>query len=326
MAKKDQINEEEKIEKISEKKEQRDKTIFFIHIFLKQLKEDKKYLISLLITLTFLAVASINKVQNSESFIKKETPKEEEKNVTPTVSPNVDNNQNKKETLDIKNNVGIYSREIVLNEKIKLSSTCEITSYKYIYNIKSDKTITKYLANECLGTIKVWSDKLKYAESSSNIVANEITYIFGSNSVKEADGEIYKIDEDIKTINESNLIKDNTYDFYNDNIVITTNEDLFLIKGNTITSSFNKDYKNHGGAKIKRFYKTDIENTYSFVVFENNEEKICYENSTSEDVIYNLYKVEYDKESNSFKKPEIVVTKTKKDECKDIKDELLHLK
>ena len=119
----------------------------FIDI-VKKLKEDKLYLSSLIITLLFIGISSYNGVKNVVELYN-------EDNNIKVNNPNDVDNTSLTTDIDISNYIGIYSKEISLESPIKLNSTCTISSYKYIYQINSNKKITKYLSNECLGTIKI---------------------------------------------------------------------------------------------------------------------------------------------------------------------------
>ena len=134
---------------------------FFFKNFLEKLKVDKIYLISFLITLTFLSVTSVIKVKHADGYLNKNQTdiNQKENNNDTTLTPAKDAEQ---EEIDVSDYVGIYSKEYILDNVITFGENCTVDSYKYIYQINTDGTISKYFNNSCIGTIKIWSDNYPY--------------------------------------------------------------------------------------------------------------------------------------------------------------------
>lgn len=333
----DEINKELVKEKNdTDKKKKNNGTYLFIKAFLNKIKEDKLYLFSFIITVAFLCIFSFNKLKETEGYYdRKENTETNEKGVTPTVDTNLnkkDEDEKVEEELNIDDYIGIYSREITMSSPIVLNDTCSISTYKLVYQIKKDETITKYLVNDCLGTVLMWNAKLQYVTSGGAryISANEINYLFSATNMREVDGETYKKDESIKTLKEELKIKDIDITFDKDNIILATNEDLILLKGNVIVYQLKDKYTNNGGDLEKRVYKSKEDMTYKFIVFTNNEKKVCYttEEISNEDFtdgdLYKIYSIKYNSKKESFDDSQELVTRLKSAGC-DVYEEDLKL-
>ncbi len=336
----DEINREiVKVNKEKEKKKKNNGTYLFIRAFMTKIREDKVYFFSFIITIAFLGIFSFNKLKETEGYYdKKENSATSEKGVTPTVDTNLNNNtseneenKEKEEELDISTYVGIYSRDITMSSPVVLSDTCSISSYKLVYQIKKDKSITKYLINDCLGTIKIWDDDLVYVESSGAkyISANGINYLFSATNMREVDGETYKKDDSIESLKVNQKLKNVDISFDNDNILLMTNSDLILLKGNVIVYQLSENYENNGGNLDKLVYK-DSGMTYRFIVFNNKEDKVCY---TEEEIaatdfadgdLYKIYSIKYNSEKENFDSAEELVSRVKSAGC-DVYEEDLKL-
>ena len=249
--------------------------------------------------------------------------------------------------VDVSDYIGIYSREVKLTEPITLNETCKIESYKFLYQVKKDKTITKYFMNDCAGTIKMWSDKASYVSSggAKYISANKISYLFSPTSMKEVDGETYNIDNSITTIKE-NTNKDNEVYFYDDNIVIKDKTNLVLLKGNTVLYNLNSNYiafgninnytrldftitANNGGNVETRVYKAGATNQFNFIVFSNNDSKNnCYTEFNEDDedsLVYTIYSIKYNTSSNNFDEAKKILSRNKSEKCDNYEDDLKNL-
>ena len=229
--------------------------------------------------------------------------------------------------VDVSDYIGIYSREVKLTEPIILNETCKIESYKFLYQVKKDKTITKYFMNDCAGTIKMWSDKASYVSSggAKYISANKISYLFSPTSMKEVDGETYNIDNSITTIKE-NTNKDNEVYFYDDNIVIKDKTNLVLLKGNTVLYNLNSNYPNNGGNVETRVYKAGATNQFNFIVFSNNDSKNnCYTEFNEDDedsLVYTIYSIKYNTSSNNFDEAKKILSRNKSEKCDNYDDDM----
>lgn len=288
----------------------------FIDI-VKKLKEDKLYLSSLIITLLFIGISSYNGVKNVVELYN-------EDNNIKVNNPNDVDNTSLTTDIDISNYIGIYSKEISLESPIKLNNTCTISSYKYIYQINSNKKITKYLSNECLGTIKIWNDELKetIVKEARYLTANNINYLFANNSMREVGGNNYTKDETLDTIKAAELPKDIEVYFYNDNVVLLSNTNLAIIKNSLVNFELTKDYQNKGGNLEKLVYKVSDKDQFNFIVFSNNEEVNCYESSKEEKPLYTIYQITYDAKNDTFSNPKTLITRDKTTTCNTFDEDL----
>ncbi len=296
--------------------------------FGERLRSDKLFLASFVITLSFLCFVSYRMLRDSESsypgFVNRLINSEsEEKQPSDDNKPAVVVD----EELDISDKVGIYSREVSLGESISLSDSCVMESYKYIYQIKKDKTITKYLFNECLGVISIWSDKLDYITIGDvkYIGTSDYHFLFSGTSMREADGDTYKIDDSITSVREKNLVKNLNVDFVDNSVIFSNANNIILLRGNSVVFDLSKEYPNNGGNVEQRVYRLK-KNYYKFMVFENGEELNCYEDNNSGDIVYKIYSLSYDEEKLTFKKPEELIARKKSDGCSNWKDDLGVLK
>lgn len=294
--------------------------------FGERLRTDKFFLLSFLITLVFLGYISYQRLKNSQGsyynsikqmFNEEETGKD--KNSTSNVA--VD------EELNVSDYVGVYSREITLTESIKLSNSCTLDSYKVVYQVKKDRSINKYVFNECFGVFKIWNGKLEYVFSGGTkyIGTKDYHFLFSGTSMKEVDGESYKIDEDIASLKEKNKIKDSEVYFYDNSMVFMNKTNLILFRGNSVLYNLNNSYKNNGGKLDKYIYKVD-DYKYNFIIFNNGEELNCYEDSSDEDLLYKIYEITYDKEKMNFTSPKELISRNKKDGCTNWEEDFKTLK
>lgn len=324
----DEINEELiKEQKLKEKEKKKNSSYLFFTFFIKRLKEDKIYLFSFIVTAVFLGFFSFKKLQATEGYYdKKNESKTNENVVVPTINPDL-NNQNKNDktgdALDISDYVGIYSKEVTMNAPAVINKTCSISSYKVVYQIKKDKSISKYFINDCIGTIKIWDSKLDYVSSGGAryISANSINYLFSNSSMKEVDGDTFKLDDDINTIKVNKKIDNVEVSFLDSNVVFVSNNDLISIKGNNINYQLSEKYKINTNVLDKIVYNSSVKNQFKFIIFEDKEEKKCY---TKEEIsadnftdgkIYTIYSVKYNEESKIFDAEKEIVSRNKSDGC-----------
>lgn len=330
---KKEINVKNKVVKIEDadkvlpkKEEKKTSSAYsFGKAFGERLRTDKLFLLSFLVTFAFLAVMSYKVLKNSKSsypgFVNK---------FISTSEPNStsDDSDNKAtvavdEELDISDKVGIYSRVVNLSESVKINDACTIDSYKYIYQIKKDKSITKYLYNDCLGSYKVWSDSLDYVTISGTkyIGTTDVHFLFSGTSMKEADGDTYKTDDEISSIKEKVNIKGLSVTQIDNSIFILEKNNLVLVRGNSVLFNLNKDYVSKGGKLEQRVYKVDDKN-YKFIVFYNNEELNCYDEAQEAEQLYKIYSITYDEEKSDFAYPKELVSRNKNEGCANWKADL----
>lgn len=320
-----------KIKKVAKE----NRTYLFFKVFFRNLRENKLYFLSFFITIFTIAFFSINKVQEAEGIYgdtnigtNTNTP------ATPVVNPNANKTEEKTPTpeeVDISDFIGIYSREIVLSTPLSLDEQCTIDKYKLVYQVKKDKTITKYLVNDCLGTIKMWSDKANYVSSggAKYISANKINYLFSPTNMKEVDGETYSSDSTITTLKEKKNKKNVTTYFYGDNVVLQDLNNLYLIKGNTVAFNLNNTYPNNGGNLEQRVYKAGATNQFNFITFSNEDNtNNCYSefNAEEEDtLVYTIYSIKYNSDTNNFENAKKILSRNKSDKCENYEEDLKNL-
>jgi len=330
----EETNAKEKVVKIEsaeevlpskDKEGKKSNAYLFGKAFGERLRTDKLFLFSFLITLIFIAVFSYKKLKNSESSYPNLINKliAEDNKQSSKDSTNTNNKVSVDEKLDIADYVGIYSREVELNEKLKINDSCTIDAYKFIYQVKKDKTISKYLYNACLGSIKMWDDKLGYVTSGGTkyIGTEQLHFLFSGTSMKEVDGETYRIDDEFVSIREKNKI-DGLYTYFFDNSIIFKNaKNLILLRGNSILFNLDTEYPSAGGKLDKNVFKTG-DKTFKFIVFSNNEPLNCYDKEIEEDKpLYKIYSITYNDSTTSFDKPIELVARNINDLCTNWKED-----
>ena len=303
-----------------ERKERRDKLLkaFGYKIF-----HNKKYLLSLIITVVFISKFIYNELSVEVNKIRIANDIQENV-VEPTIKV-----EKLEDEVDVTNYIGIYSRTINLNQEIKLN-TCSMNSYKLVYKIESNKKISKYLVSDCTGTKLIYENTLNYYNNGGAryIGSEQTNYIFGTNSMKEVDGETYKIDEDISKISERLIDKAIDIYFVDNNIIISTNDNLYLFKESVVAFQIPSTYENNGGNLTKRVYKNEGY-SFKFIVFSNGENKTCYEaieEEQKEELLYTIYQVTYNKENNEFETIKQILSRNKGEGCNSYKEDLENLK
>ncbi len=325
----DGINEINTDDDKPKKKEKKKITSYlFFTLFFKKLKEDKLYFLSFVITLVAILFFSITKVREAEGIYTNK-----DNNVVENNNPSTDTslNEGKDVVVDILSYVGFYSKEVLLSSPLVLSDTCTVTSYDYVYQVKKDKTITKYLINDCIGTIKMWSSPMNYVTNSGAkyINANNINYLFSVNGLKEVDGDTYKLNDDISSLKVNNKLKTVTISFIDDNILIETLDNLFLVNSGEILFDLDQ-YKSIGGSLDKKVYKSSTKGQYNFIMFLNNEKVNCYTDLTSSTFVdginYRIFSVKYNEDAKDFDEVKEVISRDKSAGCEVYNDDLELLK
>ena len=321
------------------KKKKQNPSYLFLTFFIKRLKEDKLYLFSFLVTIAFFSIFSVKKLQETEGYYdRKKGTNTEEKITTPTSNDNQPKEPVKEtpitDELDITDYIGIYSREVTLSSPLVMSATCNITDYKIVYQIKKDKSIAKYFINDCLGTIKMWDDTLKYVSSSGAryISANSINFLFSTTNMKEVDGETYKIDEEMTQLRENKKDKTVTPIFYENNIILMSKSELVLLKGANITYQLSKEYKLQDVVEEIVYKSNENDNQFNFIVYDEADSKKCYteEESKSSKFVdadnYKIYSIQYDNNIGNFTPAEEKISRKKSDGCELFQSDLESLK
>lgn len=323
-----EINKE--LIKEEKKKKEDNLTYLFFVLFFTNLKNNKLYLLSFFVTVFSIVFFSITRVKEADGIYSASSNNSNTDMVNATVDTGKKNNTN--DEIDISIYVGnFYTKEFTLNEPIVLSETCSASSYKFVYQIKKDKTISKYLYNECLGTILVWKDNISYVTSggAKYVSANGINYLLSASNMKEVDGDTYSVDDSITSLKENNNIKGLTIDFYNNSIIFNTGDNLLLVRGSAINYDLNSNYSNNGGSLDTRVYKTKTSNQYNFIVFANGEKDNCYskfDNEKEDSIVYTIYSVKYNKNNFSFDEAKELIKRNKSDKCENYESDLAVLK
>lgn len=329
---KEDIKEIDSTQSVKEKKDKRKNPYYlFLSFVIQKMKEDKLYLLSFIITVLFVVIFSLYKVNEADGLYKHKKDEVVDSNVTPTLKPDVNTQTN--DILDVSDYVGVYSREVVLDEPITISDSCSLTSYNILYQIKKDKTIKKFFSNECIGNVLIWEDTLAYVSNGGAryINANDTNFLFSATNMKEVDGSAYKLDSDITNVKENNKIKNVQFVFFEKNIIIKTFEDLVLLHENVIDYKLSDGYPNKGGDTSERVFKIE-DNVYKFIVFENNEKKNCYtevdinDSSFVNGPSYKIYSVEYSIKEGKFKAAKEIVSRDKTVDCDVFNSDLASLK
>ena len=322
------IEDADKFIKANNHEKKTSNAYLFGKAFGERLRTDKMFLVSFFITLVFLCSVAYRMLKNSESDypgIFNKLIKTEEKSTSSEDDSKVPVQVD--EVLDISDKVGVYSREVALTDKVVLSDSCTIDTYKYVYQIKKDKTISKYLYNNCLGAIKVWDGKLDYVSIGDvkYIGTNDYHFLFSGTSMREVDGDTYKIDDDITSIREKNNIKNLEVSFIDNSVIFSSYTNIILMRGNSVLYNLNSEYKSSGG-KVDRMVYHPNSDTYNFIVFSNNEALNCYDNNSGDDLVYKIYSMTYDKEKMEFATPNELASRNKSDGCENWKADLALLK
>lgn len=290
--------------------------------FLKRCLSDKLYLICFTITILFLFITTSNKIHEENNQKESQLNDAAIKEISPITEEEIP-------PLDVSDYVGVYSRSITMKTPVYINPFCSIDSYKYIYQVKSDKTINKYYYNSCVGSILIKGDELDYVSynGSRYIGTEEMNFQFAPNILKEVDGYTYKIDEDIIVIKEDKRIEDIYLDFYADNIVITTNNNLYLINENNIMYELPTTYINTIHSLDKNVYKSLIKYQYNFIKYQDDSTDYCYtfneENeATKQDIAYSIYSIRYDVNTNKFMDIKEILSRTKEESCSNYSEDL----
>ena len=308
----------------------------FMMKFWRKLKEDRLFLISFIITIGFLTIFFLIKwnqdeLKGKDNSLQNVYVETEDGLSKDDASNSTDSN------ISLKDYVGIYSRDVNLNDTLEITDSCKIESYKIIYNVTKNDTIEKYFYSSCVGTIKLWEDGVTYKEDGGvrYITSNNTFFKFLGDSLKEIKGDEilkYDVDYSINSLKDKLLLDDsiNLY-FYGENVVFLKKDNLLLLSGKKVMFNANDNYVNNGGNLDVRFYKAKRKYTFKFIVFSNKENVACYEekevNENFEDgELYTIYKVSYDVEKGEFGNVEKLVTRNKLDSCQYYDEDMNLLK
>lgn len=261
------------------KKEEETKKTFF-----GELRHNKLYLLTFLITIFFIGSCVIKDINKSEGMITKQ------RNANKVLKQ-----VNKKTTTTNKNsNDGIYKTNLTLSRSISIGA-CDINEYSYLIEVKNNKN-TKYFSNDCIGTVLMGNVTDKITIKNKSFTLDNNTY----NKDDTVDLKITKSNIDIN--------------IYDDNILLLGDDNLVLLNNDSILYTSTDIYQNNGGKLTKRYYKKD--NTYKFIIFENGLEEDCpatYDKTNNK--IYTIYSITYDTYANKLGDPVELVSRYNNDLC-----------
>ena len=265
----------------------------FDKVFFVKLREDKLYLLSFIITLVFVVISAILFLEHSEGIITKRKNANMKKVIKNVVS----------------NDLLVYKYKVELNREIKVG-TCDVSSYYFILQGKNNK-YDRYFMNDCLGTKLLNKNITKVSIKGKELTYKNIAYTKDDKKVSETTTDI-----DIEV--------------YNDNVILMSDDNLVLLENGNIKYISSDLYNNDGGNLEKRFYKSNRNYTYNFIIYSNGIEENCpiieAAEEKKEDLVYTIYSVSYDINSNKFLDPLELVSRKNKDLCNHFNEDLELLK
>ncbi len=261
------------------KKEEETKKTFF-----SELRHNKLYLLSFLITIAFIGGCVIRDINKSEGMITKQ------KNADKVLKQVKKKNNN----TTTNNNNGVYKTNMTLSRTISIGA-CDINEYSYYIEVNNTK-YTKYFSNSCIGTVLVGN------------ITDKITI---KNKSFKLDNNTYNKDDSIDLKESKSNIEVN---IYKDNILLLGDDNLVLLNDNSIIYTSSDIYQNNGGKLTKRYYRKN--NTYKFIIFENNIEEDCSTVSSKDNnKVYTIYSITYDIYNNKLGDPVELVSRYSNDLC-----------
>lgn len=293
--------------------------VLVLSSFIQQLKEDKLYLICFIITVFAFSVFSSTKVKEAEGAFTKKEDKVVDKGTTSNKS-----DTNKEDKFDVTSYVGTYVVSYTLDSKITYGDSCEVSGYDFVYEIKKDNSISRYIVNECFGTVLLSSDVLEYKtiENTRNIGSKQAIYVFNSNKLIEINGLTYTKDTKYKLSSEVTNLVNSNLTFYKDKFIVLNSNDMYLINGNKI------EYELKPNTLLDMsIYKTS-DTTYRYFVYNDLEELVCYEPIHISEIgfedkeIYYVYSIDFDLEKLTFKESVLEKTRKRSDGCQMLEDDI----
>ena len=289
--------------------------VLIVSAFLQKLRDNKLYLFSFVVTVIAFCLFSLDKVKEGDGLFGKEDIKQSEKEVNDLLE----------DKLKLNKQVGIYVKSFKLNKEVKYDTKCSFKSYDLVYEVLSDNKINKYIQNECLGTVLIYSDTLGYvkSESTKNIGTKGFIYVFKDSFMTELDGltykknNNYKLNDDIKDLSSTKLV------FHGDKYILETNNELYLINGESLESHISAD-----SLLDKSMYRIGDTSNYRYIVYNEGETQTCYVKSSIEvedfedKNIYTIYVVKFDSENLTFTDPFIENVRNRSDSCDTLNEDL----
>lgn len=289
--------------------------VLVLSSFFNELRKDKLYLLCLIITLITIFCFSLNKVKDADGVFTND------KNATKEVNETLD------DKLDVTNYVGYYVKSYKLNKKIRYN-TCEFTNYDLVYEIKKDNTISRYMVNDCVGTLLIYSDSLGYVKNGKtrNIGTKSYIYVFNNDKLTQSDGlsytknNKYVLDDEIKDINDTGI------SFIKDKFTLLGNKELYLVNGNVVETEIIVK-----SLLAKSIYRVVGTNDYKYIVYNDGETEICYdrflvlEDGFEDKESYKIYEVKFDEDNLSFGEPKLIESRKRSDNCEVLDDDITRL-
>ena len=306
-----------KAESKSKKKEYRS---FIFNVFAKKLREDKLYAICFIITLIALGTFSLMKVRQADGVFTKSDDGVE------TITSKEENDK-LDEALDVSEYVGFYVKNFKLNKKVSYGSECSFNSYEFIYEVKEDNTINKYISSDCMGTLLVSSDTLSYVktQNTKNIGTKYDVFVFDSTKLTEVNGYTYKMNKKYKLETSDDTVSNLV--FYDDKFVIMNLNSLYLINGKEVENEVV-----NSSLLAKSIYRSSKnKNTYRYIVYEKDMTDTCYDNAVisspnfEDSKLYSVYSITFDLDEMTFGEPKLEYTRNKSAGCDSLNKDLTAL-
>ena len=288
--------------------------VLLLSSFIKELKENKLFLLCFIITIISIFIFSGNKVKEADGAFPKNDKIVTEENKT--------TNEQKTEKLDITKYIGHYIKNFKLEKEVKYGE-CSIIEYDYVYEIKKDNTISKYFNSKCTGMVLINKDTLGYikSENTRNIGSKHHIYIFKDNKMNELDGLTYQKDKNYKPNKNLSQNKDIKLKFYNDKFILEGIKELYLINGNHIETNIEVN-----SLLTKSIFSND--NTYRYIMYNDTETQNCYvpeliaEVGFEDKESYSIYSLLFNEQTLEFEEPKLVVTRKRSDNCDTLNNDL----
>ena len=291
--------------------------VLVLSSFLQQLKEDRLYFICFVITIFAFVVFSTNKVKEAEGAFSKNN-----NSATKEVNVQLD------DKLDVTGYVGYYVKSYKLNKSFKYGTSCDVSSYDLVYEIKKDNSINRYIVNECFGTVLIASDTLGYVkgENTRNIGTKSHIYVFKDSKLTELDGltytksSKYKISSDVQNIDNTSLR------FIEDKFIVHNSNELYLVNGKVIETEIVTN-----NLLAKTIFREGKTNNYKYISYNDGETEVCYEPylvaavGFEDKEAYKIYELEFDEENLIFKDPVVKFVRKRSDTCDTLNDDLTRL-
>lgn len=298
--------------------------VILLSSFLKNLKEDKFYLVCFIITVIAFFVFSTEKVKQGESVFASNP------HVTDNSSKDRPTNNTLDEGLDVSKYVGTYVKSFKLNKSIKFSDTCDIKEYDFIYTVDKNSIISRYFYNKCLGSLLISKETLSYVktENTKNIGTKTAIYVFKDKKLTHMNGYTYKMNNEYKISEENNDSDDFGLIVYDSKMILYTSNELYLINGKEIET----EILNRGTLLNPSLFRVRDTSDFKYIVYDEKETQTCYIDSLvnadgfEDKNNYSIYSIKFDEDNLSFSEPVVEVVRKRSDKCDTLEADLKELK